>query len=183
ALLKEQKDDGDYYLALIMPRASESREVRLPREAIFVLDNSGSMGGESIRQAKAGLQLALDRLTPFDRFNVIRFDDTMTMLYPLAVQATPSNVAYAKGYVSSLEANGGTVMLPALIAALRDEAPNDRSYLRQVIFLTDGAVGNEAQLFAAIEERLGRTRLFTVGIGSAPNSHFMSGAARAGRGT
>jgi len=183
SLLKEQKDDGDYYLALIMPRASENREVRLPREAIFVLDNSGSMGGESIRQAKAGLQLALDRLTPADRFNVIRFDDTMTQLYPRAVVATPSNVAYAKGYVSSLEANGGTVMLPALIAALRDDTPNDRSFLRQVIFLTDGAVGNEAQLFAAIEERLGRTRLFTVGIGSAPNSHFMSGAARAGRGT
>jgi Ca-activated chloride channel family protein len=55
--------------------------------------------------------------------------------------------------------------------------------LRQVIFLTDGAVGNEAELFAAINQRLGRTRLFTVGIGSAPNSHFMSGAARAGRGT
>jgi len=75
------------------------------------------------------------------------------------------------------------VMLPALIAALRDDTPNDRSYLRQVIFLTDGAVGNEAELFAAIDQRLGRTRLFTVGIGSAPNSHFMSGAARAGRGT
>jgi Ca-activated chloride channel family protein len=183
SLLKEQKDNGDYYLALIMPRAGESRETLLPRETIFVLDNSGSMGGESIRQAKAGLLLGLDRLTPADRFNVIRFDDTMTQLFPRAVVATPSNVGYAKGYVSSLEANGGTVMLPALVAALRDDTPNDRSYLRQVIFLTDGAVGNEAELFAAINDRLGRTRLFTVGIGSAPNSYFMSGAARAGRGT
>jgi Ca-activated chloride channel family protein len=183
SLLKEQKDEGDYYLALIMPRASESRDGHLPRETIFVLDNSGSMGGESIRQAKAGLLLGLDRLTPADRFNVIRFDDTMTQLFPRTVVATPGNVAFAKGYVSSLEASGGTVMLPALIAALRDETPDDRSFLRQVIFLTDGAVGNEAELFAAINQRLGRTRLFTVGIGSAPNSHFMSGAARAGRGT
>jgi Ca-activated chloride channel family protein len=183
SLLKERKDDADYYLALIVPRASEKGAVRLPREAIFVLDNSGSMGGESIRQAKAGLLHALDRLTPADRFNVIRFDDTMSQLYPRAVAATPPNIAYAKGYVSSLEANGGTVMLPALVAALRDETPNDHSFLRQVIFLTDGAVGNETELFAAIDQRLGRTRLFTVGIGSAPNSHFMAGAARAGRGT
>jgi Ca-activated chloride channel family protein len=183
SLLKEQKEDGDYYLALIMPRANENRAAQLPRETIFVLDNSGSMGGESIRQAKAGLLLGLDRLTLADRFNVIRFDDTMSQLYPRAVPATPSNVAFAKGYVSSIEANGGTVMLPALVAALKDEAPNDRSYLRQVIFLTDGQVGNEAELFSAIDESLGRTRLFTVGIGSAPNSHFMSGAARAGRGT
>ena len=155
SLLKEQKDGADYFLALIMPRAVESPEANRPREAIFVLDNSGSMGGESIRQAKAGLQLALDRLTPADRFNVIRFDDTMTQLYRRAVAATAENVAYAKGYVANIEASGGTVMLPALIAALRDETPSDRSYLRQVIFLTDGAVGNEEELFAAIDQRLG----------------------------
>ena len=52
-----------------------------------------------------------------------------------------------------------------------------------MIFLTDGAVGNEAQLFATIHERLGDSRLFTIGIGSAPNSHFMREAARLGRGT
>jgi Ca-activated chloride channel homolog len=51
------------------------------------------------------------------------------------------------------------------------------------VFLTGGAVGNEAQLFATIHERLGDNRLFTIGIGSAPNSHFMREAARLGRGT
>jgi Ca-activated chloride channel family protein len=44
-------------------------------------------------------------------------------------------------------------------------------------------VGNEAELFAAIESMLGEARLFTVGIGSAPNSYFMRRAAAAGRGT
>src|SRR5688572_2153776 len=69
SLLKESRDDGDYYLALVMPRRSEGNELHRAREAIFVLDNSGSMSGESIRQAKAGLLLALDRLTSADRFN------------------------------------------------------------------------------------------------------------------
>jgi Ca-activated chloride channel homolog len=55
--------------------------------------------------------------------------------------------------------------------------------VRQVIFLTDGAVGNEDALFRLITERLGDSRLFTVGIGSAPNSHFMTKAAQFGRGT
>ena len=55
--------------------------------------------------------------------------------------------------------------------------------MRQVIFLTDGAVGNENALFALIRERLDDRRLFTVGIGSAPNSHFMTKAAQFGRGT
>jgi Ca-activated chloride channel family protein len=181
-LLKETKGDGDYLLALVMPPVAASESMR-PRETVFVLDNSGSMAGESIRQAKASLLLALDRLHAGDRFNVIRFDNTMTMLFPAPVDATPTNLSYARGFVANIQAAGGTEMLPALLAALKDATPNDETRLRQVIFLTDGEVGNEAQLFAAIGERLGRSRLFTVGIGSAPNGYFMSGAARAGRGT
>ena len=42
---------------------------------------------------------------------------------------------------------------------------------------------NEEALFALLRERLGGSRLFTVGIGSAPNSHFMTRAAQLGRGT
>jgi Ca-activated chloride channel family protein len=61
-------------------------------------------------------------------------------------------------------------------------APQE-SYLRQVIFITDGAVGNEDGLFKLIEQKLAGARLFTVGIGSAPNSWFMRKAAEAGRGT
>ena len=49
--------------------------------------------------------------------------------------------------------------------------------------MTDGAVGNEDALFSLIQEKLGRSRLFTVGIGSAPNGHFMTKAAQLGRGT
>ncbi len=51
------------------------------------------------------------------------------------------------------------------------------------MFLTDGAVGNETELIALIGERLGDRRLFTVGIGSAPNAYFMTKAAQFGRGT
>jgi Ca-activated chloride channel family protein len=72
-------------------------------------------------------------------------------------------------------------MNPALQFALRTPPPH--GYLRQVIFITDGAVGNEEGLFKLIEARLGDARLFTVGIGSAPNSWFMRKAAEAGRGT
>ena len=55
--------------------------------------------------------------------------------------------------------------------------------MRQVIFLTDGSVGNESALFDLIKQHLGQSRLFTVGIGSAPNSYFMRKAAQYGRGT
>src|SRR5690606_24665570 len=47
----------------------------------------------------------------------------------------------------------------------------------------DASVGNETELYALIKQRLGDSRLFTVGIGSAPNGYFMRKAAEVGRGT
>ncbi len=78
-------------------------------------------------------------------------------------------------------ADGGTNIGAAIEMALAQ--PVTAGYLRQVIFLTDGAVGTETALFTAIEQRLGDARLFTIGIGSAPNSYFMRKAAQFGRGT
>jgi Ca-activated chloride channel family protein len=74
-------------------------------------------------------------------------------------------------------------MQPALEGALAQENPFAGARMRQVLFLTDGAVSNEQALFALIEEHLDEQRLFTVGIGSAPNSYFMRKAAQFGRGT
>jgi Ca-activated chloride channel family protein len=72
-------------------------------------------------------------------------------------------------------------MRPALALAL--DSPDSAEHLRQIVFITDGSVGYEDELFSMIEDRLGAARLFTVGIGSAPNSWFMRKAAEAGRGS
>ena len=182
SLFRETRDGEDYLLAVVNPPAIKVQGQRRDRETIFVIDNSGSMSGESMDQAKQGLLLALDRLAPTDEFNVIRFDDTMDILFTTAVAANEQNLARAKRFVSNLEANGGTKMLPALRAALVDNDKSNTEEVRQVVFITDGSIGNEDQLFSAITGGLGRSRLFTVGIGSAPNAYFMTRAARQGRG-
>ncbi|MCP4905764.1 MAG: VWA domain-containing protein, partial [bacterium] len=147
----------------------------------IVIDTSGSMGGESILQARRAVDFALGTLRPEDAFNVIRFDSDFRAFFDGARPATARAIEEARRWVDGLQANGGTNMLPALEAAL---TPGRESRaVRQVIFVTDGALGNEAALFEALHEDLGRSRLYTVGIGSAPNSHFMSKAAEIGRGT
>jgi Ca-activated chloride channel homolog len=181
-LFTERKGAETFAVLMVTPPAAAAVDRRrLPREVIFVIDNSGSMHGGSIDQAKAALKLALERLRPDDTFNVIRFNHTTDSVFPGARAATQQNLAAAHRYVGRLRADGGTEMLAALQQALDGREHPGR--LRQVIFLTDGAVGNEAQLSSAIHERLGDSRLFTIGIGSAPNSHFMREAARVGRGT
>jgi Ca-activated chloride channel family protein len=182
-LFRERVGNDDYLLAFVTPPTGEQQQEQRAREAIFVIDNSGSMGGISIVQAKASLIYALDRLKSSDRFNVIRFDNTHDVLFSDSVPATADNIARAKAFVSALEARGGTEMVPAMKAALTDPRPADAGTLRQVIFLTDGAIGHEQQLFDTLAGLRGRSRVFMVGIGSAPNSFLMTRAAEIGRGT
>ena len=182
-LFREHVGDADYVLALVTPPLLDAQKEVLPREIVFVIDNSGSMGGTSITQAKASLLFALDRLKPNDRFNVIRFDHTMDVLFADTVAADAGNIARAKAFVSALQASGGTEMVPPMKAALSDQRGPDSRYLRQVVFLTDGEIGNEQELFDTIAAMRGRSRVFMVGIGSAPNSFLMTRAAEIGRGT
>jgi len=182
-LFREHVGDSDYLLAFVTPPSVEQAEKKpLPREVIFVIDNSGSMGGVSIIQAKASLIYALGRLQPGDRFNVIRFDHTMDVLFPNSVPADREHLGQATSFVGALQANGGTEMVPAMRAALSDTSGGDANHVRQVVFLTDGAIGNEQQLFETISALRGRSRIFMVGIGSAPNTYLMTRAAELGRG-
>ena len=173
-------DGATHALVTLMPPDSAAQPAP-PREVIFIIDTSGSMGGAPLRQAKAALQLAIARLGADDRFNVIRFSDDASALF-MAPQAADSLArAVAQRFVQSLRADGGTEMRIALALAL-DSGSRDEM-LRQIVFITDGSVGNEAELIRLIGNRLGGARLFTLGIGAAPNAWFLTEAAAVGRGS
>jgi Ca-activated chloride channel family protein len=175
---------GETY-ALVMVTPPPASPMRLPRETVFIVDSSGSMEGASMEQAKQALLLALDDLRAGDTFNIVDFDSDARALFPKSMPADAQAIATAKKFVGGIVADGGTEMMKALELALpqRGAGSQPANAVRQVIFMTDGQVGNEQELFSFIHARLGDSRLFTVGIGSAPNSHFMRNAARFGRGT
>ncbi len=178
----ESVDGQPYFLLMLMPPdAGALAAPPMPRELIFIVDTSGSMHGVSIVQAREALQVALEGLQPHDRFNIIEFNSSTRSLHKRSVAATPIRIREALEFVRRLDANGGTEMRPALAAAL--DTPPSETHLRQLVFITDGSVGYEDEMFSMIEGRLGDARLFTVGIGSAPNSWFMRKAAEAGRGS
>ena len=180
ALFKDHKNGQDYALLMLTPPKQTLKET-VSRELIFVIDTSGSMDGTSIKQAKEALQYGLGKLKPQDTFNIIRFSDDVESVFEHARLASAENLDIAHDFVDWLRAGGGTEMLPALSMALAGDEQSQG--LRQVMFLTDGSIGNEDELFNEIKKNLGNSRLFTVGIGSAPNSHFMNRAAKYGRGT
>ena len=182
-LFHEKVGGDDYLLAYLTPPTAAPRTAPPPRDVVFVIDNSGSMQGESMKEAKASLLYGLAHLRQGDRFDVVRFDDTLTDLFSDTVSADAEHLERARRFVAGLEAKGGTEMLPAMRAALTDRHAGDGERLRQVVFMTDGEISNEKELFGAIATDRGRSRVFMVGIGSAPNTFLMSRAADVGRGT
>ena len=180
ALFSETMAGETYRLLMVMAPGAPSGKPA-PRELVFILDVSGSMAGPSIRQAKQALRQALAELQPDDRFNVISFSSSAHRLFAMSRPASSANLAIGDRYLAGLKADGGTEMREALELALSGEASS--GLMRQVVFLTDGAVGNEAELFSLIGKGIGTSRLFTVGIGAAPNAYFMTRAATLGRGT
>ena len=181
ALFVQHYKNNDYLLLMLTPPSLSTENGSPPREMIFVLDTSGSMAGPSIVQARKALVLAISRLTEQDRFNVIEFNSTASRLFIQAERGDASHKERAVEFVHGLRAEGGTEIASAFDLAL--DGKNNHQRLRQVIFLTDGSVGNEDKLFRIIQSRLGDSRLFTIGIGAAPNAFFMSRAATVGRGT
>jgi Ca-activated chloride channel family protein len=92
----------------------------------------------------------------------------------------------AKVFIEQLHASGGTNMQSALHAALvgqRTVHPNQKQGLRQIVFISDASISNEEQLLTQIKQQLGDSRLFMVGIGSAPNRYFMRASSKIGKGS
>ncbi|MDB2560089.1 marine proteobacterial sortase target protein [Amylibacter sp.] len=182
SLFEETKGEYDHLLLTLNPPLTNKNNHSPNREIIFIQDISGSMSGEPIKQSKIGLEMAIKRLKPNDKFNIVLFNDSYSSYARTPVLATAKEREKAIRYVRRLSAENGTDMYPALSFSLNNFRSN-KSVLKQLIFLTDGAVTQETELFSLINSKLKTSRLFTIGIGSAPNSFFMTRAAEIGRGS
>ncbi|MCF2947459.1 marine proteobacterial sortase target protein [Paraglaciecola aquimarina] len=191
---KQNVNGQEYGLIMLLPpkpkQNNQQAAKHTNRELIFVLDTSGSMEGQSIVQAKQALILAIQQLAENDSFNVIEFNNHAQNLWKTPLPANSINKNLAIEFVSELNANGGTHMKKAFNLAFntKNQQVNtnqefEYQSLRQIVFITDGSVSNEESLMSLIKHKLGDSRLFTVGIGSAPNSYFMTEAAKMGKGT
>lgn len=160
---------GHVVLASFQPRLGGLARPE-PHSVKIVVDCSGSMAGDSIRQARRALASILDLLHPADRLNVIAFGSHTQALFTHQEPCTPLNLERARRFCAVLDANlGGTEIGGALERVYQSrtggELPED------VLLITDGEVGN----WKPVVERAiaSRHRLFTVGVGAAVAEAFV----------
>lgn len=106
---------------------------------VLVVDISGSMQGDKIEQAKAGLDLFLSRLLPEDRVALITFSNSPETVVPLEELTT--NRIQLQGAVQNIEVRGQTAMYDALIAGheVLESSLNDGDRINAIVLLSDGA--------------------------------------------
>lgn len=180
ALVTHRDERGGFFTLMLYPPDDLKHLTRAPMEMVFVLDCSGSMNGQPIAKARDAVKRALRKLEPDDTFQVIEFSNSASQLGPDPVPATPENVRKAIRYVDSLQGSGGTMMIEGIKAAL--DFPHDARRFRLVSFMTDGYIGNEAEILGEIHDRLGESRIFSFGVGSSVNRYLLDRMAKLGRG-
>lgn len=151
-----------------------------PLEMIFVLDCSESMTGQSFEQAKKAIRFALEKLTENDSFQLLQFSNTFQAFGQSPLSGTRENIKRVLSYLERLEGVGGEQMTDGLRAALN--FPHDEGRLRFVCLMTDGRIGNEADILREIKPIIGAARIFSFGVGSSPNRFLLNRLALAGRG-
>ena len=181
SLLTHQSPSGQgYFTLMLVPPLDGQPSERRAMEMVFVIDCSGSMSGRPLEQAKQAVNAALDKLGEGDSFQIIRFSERASHFGPAPISATRENLAKARRYLAGLSGSGGTQMIEGIKAAL--EFPHDPSRLRVVSFMTDGYIGNEAEILAAVNARIDASRIFSFGVGSSVNRYLLNRMAQAGHG-
>jgi len=170
------KDNQSYIAVTFVPEFEAHPENPAAIETVFVLDCSGSMGGSSITQATAALELCLRSLNVGDTFNICKFGSSFELMSPEPLVYSQATLDQAIGYIATGNNFGGTELLQPLQAVLRTTPA--AGAVRSVILLTDGQVSNEPAILKLARQHRGRNRIFSFGIGPACSSFLVKGLAR-----
>lgn len=181
ASLAYQGQFGGHFMLMFQPPELRNTTPVTPKEMVFVMDCSGSMSGEPISLAKKAVRYALENLNSNDTFQIIRFSESASPFAQEPLLATQENIRRGLSYINGLKGEGGTMMIEGIKAAL--DYPHSDNRLRIVCFMTDGYIGNEAEILQAIKDRIGDdTRLFSFGVGSSVNRYLLERMGEVGRG-
>ncbi len=172
---------GGHFMLILQPDADIDVDEITPKEMFFVVDCSGSMSGQPMEVAKETVRQFVRGMNPDDTFQIMRFSETASSMSRTPLNNTESNIQQGVRYINNMSGTGGTMMIEGIRAAIG--YPEDPERMRFVIFLTDGFIGNEAEILGELQSTLGEnTRLFSVGVGSSPNRYLIEGLAEEGRG-
>ncbi len=178
-LMLYEHEDENFFLLMVQPPKRVTNEDIPPREYIFIVDVSGSMGGFPLSVSKKLMRNLVVNLRPEDKFNVMVFAGTSGWMSDLSVPASTENIERAVSFIDGQHGGGGTNLLSALQKALSFPR-QDESVSRSFVIVTDGYVSIEKEAFDLIRNNYDNANVFAFGIGSNVNRFLIEGLAHVG---
>jgi Ca-activated chloride channel family protein len=171
----EPDESKGYFLLDIAPDFDVKQQDIEEKDITFVLDVSGSMVGDKLRQAKKALLFCIENLNKGDRFDIIRFSTEAEALFGDIVPSNDKNRERAVQFIQNLKAIGGTNIEDALKYVIHQKGVSNRPNV--VLFITDGKPTinetNEDKLVDLVKKRKESVKIFTFGIGDDINTHLL----------
>jgi len=135
ALLYQGEKENFFLLMMQPPKRVKASQIP-PREYLFVVDVSGSMRGFPLNTSKTLLKNLIGSLKKEDRFNVLLFAGSATVMSEHSLPATQANINRAVQTIDKRRGGGGTRLLPALERAF--DIPKSEGHSRTIVIVTDG---------------------------------------------
>lgn len=167
--------DGTFMLT-ITPGASLA-PIGEGTDWVFVLDVSGSMGGDKIRTLSDGVAKVIGKMSGTDRFRIVTFNNDSSDFTGGYINATAENVQAVLGRLQQLQAGGGTNLYAGLSAGLKK---TDDERTTAIVLVTDGVANigptGHADFRKLVQDR--DVRLFTFVLGNSANRPLLEDLAK-----
>ncbi len=175
---RPRSDRDGYFMLFIKPRFPEMEKAALPKDVVFVVDASGSMGGRKIQQARRALRYCVSQLNPGDRFDIIRFSGATSRFGGRLTEAGARQKEDAFYFIDNIRSAGGTNIHLALREALDILNVPGKGRAKSIIMLTDGLPTEGLTDVRRIVESLNLNahndvRLFSFGVGFDVNTYLL----------
>lgn len=177
------QDEKTTYFMLIHKLDDQDAKVN-NSEYIFMIDRSGSMEGEKIRDAKNALEFSIRSLPKDSSFNIVSFGSEFKLLWTKSKYYDNDSMLEAINEVETFQANmEGTEILKPLAAYIDgDQAPIEGAARRNIILISDGEVSDTKSIIQKIRSKRPNDRLFTIGVGRSASRSLLEGIADIGNG-
>ena len=182
-ILTTTTDQGSHFATYLIPAIAYRADQIVPKDVVFLMDTSGSQSGDPIVKSRELMRRFINGLNPNDTFTIIDFSSTTRQLSSYPLQNTAANRQKAMNYIDQVDANGGTELMNG-INAVTNFPPSSNGRIRSVVLITDGYIGNDNEVIAAVQKNLkSGNRLYSFGVGSSVNRYLLERVAEMGRGT
>ncbi|XP_006876095.1 PREDICTED: inter-alpha-trypsin inhibitor heavy chain H1 isoform X2 [Chrysochloris asiatica] len=156
----------------------------LNKNLVFVIDISGSMQGQKVKQTKEALLKILDDMRPEDHFDLVLFGSQVQSWRGSLVQASAANLQAARDFVQRFSVAGATNLNGGLLRGIEilNRAQKSQPMLSKhasiLIMLTDGEPTEGETDRSRIRENIrntirGRFPLYNLGFGDKVDFNFL----------